>query len=461
MLYNYPRVVIAGLRGGSGKTTLSIAVARLFKNRGLKVTCFKKGPDYIDPGWLAKASGTDCYNLDPFMIPSSKLIASFVHHSKGSDIVVIEGNRGLYDGVDIEGSWSTAELAKLIKAPVVLVVDCTKVTRTVAALIKGLQEFDRGVAIKGVVLNNISGRRHESVVRGAIERYTDCKVLGIIRRSVQAPILQRHLGLTPYQEHPDVEETIDYIAGFVEETINMDEMMEIAYSAAPIHLEELPPLFELNEELRRKSKGLRIGVIRDEAFQFYYPENLEIMREYEMEIVFIDAMRQESLPTLDLLYIGGGFPETNALELSGNRAFMTALRREVEKGLPVYAECGGLMYLGRQIEYAEGVYPMTGVLPLDFRMETTPVAHGYTVVEVVEDSTYYRKGTILKGHEFHYSRVVSYDRDMRFCFQMRKGRGIKDGFDGLLMGKVFATYTHLHTLSAPEWIEGLINTALC
>jgi len=458
--FNIPRVVIAGLKGGCGKTTLSIGLIRLLKKNGFKVASFKKGPDYIDSAWLSKAAGNKCYNLDLFMISSDKLLLSFIHHAKDSDIGVIEGNRGIYDGVDVEGSCSTAELARLLKAPIVIVVDCKKSTRTIAALIKGVQFFEKDLNISGVILNNLSGVRHESIVRKAIEMYTDCKVVGAIKKFKKQYMLQKHLGLIPPEQYSEVEQTIESLAEEIKESVDINKIKEIANKGEPLFLKTLPTLFYIESELVKKARGLKIGIIKDKAFQFYYPENIDILEKYGIEVIEINAILQRNLPKIDLLYIGGGFPERCADLLSKNMEFINSLRSAIINGLPVYAECGGLMYLGKTIEYENKIFPMLGILPLNFKMQPFPVAHGYTIVKVIEKNPFFKKNTILKGHEFHYSEIINYDKkDIRFCFKMQRGIGMINKYDGICYGKIFGTYTHLHCLSSPEWVKGIISVA--
>ncbi len=457
MTYRIPRVVIAGLRGGSGKTTLSVSLCRAFTQKGRKVTAFKKGPDYIDAGWLSKATGRDCYNLDTYLIPEETVFKSFLYHSKNSELSIIEGNRGLFDGLDAGGTFSTAELSKRLKAPVVIVVDCTKVTRTIAALLKGVREFDPELMLEGVILNNIAGKRHEMVIREAIKEYTDLKVIGVVKRLKDVDLIERHMGLKPYQEHDDVEGIIEGLTEQITPSIDLEMLFKIAHSAPElIPDEEISPY---REGACEEHQRVRIGVIRDRAFQFYYPENLEALKKLGAELIEIDATRMENLPEIDALYIGGGFPETNAIELSRNRSFMESLKDRADSGLPVYAECGGLMYLGREIQYLGKSYPMTGVLPLSFELFQRPVAHGYTVVEVTEENPFYPVGTVIRGHEFHYSAVKGYNQGIEFSFRMLRGKGIRDGLDGVVYRNVLATYTHVHALGVPQWAEGLINAA--
>lgn len=461
MSYSKPRVVIAGLRGGTGKTTLSLGLTKAFRDRGLAVVPFKKGPDYIDAGWLARASGRNCYNLDPFLVPGGKILQSFFVHTEGADISILEGNRGLFDGMDAGGTYSTSELAKLLKTPVILIADCTKVTRTLAAMIKGVISFDSDLNIGGVVLNQVFGRRHERVIREAIEGYTPARVIGVLGRERQDLITERHMGLTPYHEYFEIDSVIERIGRMVADGVDLKKVLDIARSAPVIEIDKVAGLYSSYKKpgMGLAGEDLKIGVIRDMAFQFYYPENIEALRANGVMVVEMSAIEEGRVPDIDALYIGGGFPETNALRLSGNRGFVSSLKDTIEEGLPVYAECGGLMYLGEELEYDEKRYPMAGVLPIGFKMEKTPVAHGYTIATVTGENPYFRVGTELRGHEFHYSRVMGLGNGLRAVFRMKRGSGITDGLDGIVYKNVLATYTHLHALGSPEWVSGMIGAA--
>ncbi|HET6513611.1 MAG TPA: cobyrinate a,c-diamide synthase [Thermodesulfovibrionales bacterium] len=471
----YPRLVIAGLRGGSGKTTVSLGlIAALRSQKGLTIVPFKKGPDYIDAGWMSVAAKRPCYNLDPFLIPKEDLLDSFRLHATG-DIAVIEGNRGLYDGMDAEGSYSTAELAKLLDAPVVLVVDVTKMTRTTAALVLGCMHFDRAVKIRGVVLNQVSGGRHESVIRASIEQYCSLPVFGAIPRMKSGDFPERHMGLTPYQEHPDTVQAISFAEEVAGKYLDMDGILEAARSVEPLVLEgEKRVLAHGEKGGSHLSLGeaschsvnvlppVRIGVVRDSAFQFYYPENFEALEDCGAELVETSALTASHLPDIDALYIGGGFPETHAIALAENTEFRDSLKNAVNEGLPVYAECGGLMYLGDGLLLDSKAYPMAGIFPLVFSLERKPQAHGYSIAEVVNENPFYAKGTVLRGHEFHYSKPL-YGADDRagvtYAFRMKRGHGMRDTMDGICFKNVLATYTHLHALGAREWVEGMIRQA--
>lgn len=465
-----PRIVISGPRGGSGKTLLSLAiVAYLNFKKHMKVITFKKGPDYIDAGWLALASGNPCYNLDSFIIPEDRLLRSFLIHSTG-DISVIEGNRGLFDGMDVEGTHSTARLSKLLKSPVILILDCTKVTRTTAAIVLGLMSFDKDVAIKGVVLNNVSGNRHEKLLRESIEKYCSVPVVGAIPRlslKSEMELPERHMGLIPPEEHHRKESVIELALRIAEEYLEMGAILDIArqapeLSALDVNHESVSEGMSImvnDDRFSIKPGSIRIGIVRDSAFQFYYEENFEELRNLGAELVEVNALKDPVLLEIDCLYIGGGFPETNAIGLSENKGFMKSLKDAIEDGLPVYAECGGMMYLGREIIYNGRSYPMAHVLPVSFEVTKKPVAHGYTIAEVTGENPFYKKGTILRGHEFHYSRPFDIG-DMKFAFTMKRGDGIINKKDGIVYKNVLATYTHVHVYGNGQWAEGLIKKAI-
>ncbi len=458
MVFDKPRLMVAALRGGSGKTVVSLGLMAAWRlNHGLQVIPFKKGPDYIDASWLSAAAQHPCYNLDPFLMKPNEILASFIRRSQPGDLSLIEGNRGLYDGVDIQGSYSTAELAKLLGAPVILILDATKVTRTAAAMVMGCQQMDPDVAIAGVILNQVAGKRHEKVLCGAIEAYCKVPVLGVIPKEAHNFFPERHLGLVPPQESRDATASMEFAARKMADCVDLDGLYKVASRVPPLGLPagsfEQAPLVE-------GAAGPLIGVVRDAAFQFYYPENIEVLKEMGARVVEISSFEERALPVLDGLYIGGGFPETHLEILAGNRPFRASLKAEVEKGLPVYAECGGLMFLCRSISSREGHYPMAGVFPHDVVMEVKPQGHGYTVFECVGENAFFAKGETFKGHEFHYSRLVDPEKAGPFVFRLAKGHGIVAGWDGMCYKRALACYSHIHAVGNVRWANAMIGAAL-
>jgi cobyrinic acid a,c-diamide synthase len=449
-----PRLTITGLGGDTGKTAVSVGLCRVWEKRGRRVVSFKKGPDYIDMGWLSRASRHPSYNIDLFLMSREQVLSSFGLHANEADIAVIEGNRGLYDGMDIEGSVSTAEMAKLLKSPVILIVDCTKVTRTVAALVLGCQKFDEEVSIKGVILNKLARPRHESVIRQSVERYCGIPVVGAIPKLKDIAFPGRHLGLLPPQEHPAVEEAIEYSAQVVEKHVNLDLLWKIS-SAAP-HLDFCP---EMRPEIA--CEEITIGIVRDSAFQFYYQENLDALRRAGARLVEFSALKDDLPSSLDALYIGGGFPETHASLLSENVGLRRAIKKAADEGLPIYAECGGLMYLSEELVLEGKKYPMVGIFPVSVGVSKKPQGHGYTIAQVENTNPFFEAGQILHGHEFHYSYVMDMaeSSDFSYAFHMVKGQGIKDKKDGLCFRNVLATYTHLHSSGTSGWAYALANMA--
>ena len=443
-------IIVAGLSGGSGKSVVAVGITAALARRGCRVVPFKKGPDYIDAGWLGLAAGIPCCNLDPYLLEREVIIKSFKQRICGADHTIIEGNRGLFDGVDLEGSYSTAELAVLLRLPVLLVVDCTKSTRTIAALVGGCQKFDRRVDIKGVVLNRIGTSRHESIVRRSIEHYTEVPVIGALPRSAKDIFPQRHLGITPGPEHEQADEAISMLADRAEEYLDLEKLQEVMAEVRCLPLEVQAV----------KSVGVKIGVIRDAAFQFYYQENLEALSLAGAELVEVNALTTRELPEIDALYIGGGFPETSARELAANTSFLASVREQANKGLPIYAECGGLIYLGRDMEVDGRSYRLADVFPVSFSLQKKPQAHGYTRLKVSAENPFYEIGTEISGHEFRYSRVDQWSEDEgELALEMERGIGFAAGRDGLVYKNTLALYTHVHALGTTEWAPGMVAAA--
>ena len=360
----HPRIIIAALKGGSGKTILSLGLAAAWREMGLHVAPFKKGPDFIDPGWLSLAAGAPCYNLDPFLMDEKQILNSFLRHSDHDHIAVIEGNRGLFDGLDIDGCCSTAELGRLLKAPVLIILDVTMTTRTVAAIVRGCQVFDPELNIAGVILNRVAGPRQRRLITEAIGKYCGIPVVGSVPKLKENPFPERHMGLVPHQESDRAQKAIAWAGRIVTDNLQLNRIREIAHQAPSLGVGDR--LGAAEKDAQPAPPHPRIGFIRDQALWFYYPENLSELEKLGAVLVELNAITSHALPDLDALYIGGGFPETQARALADNGVFREALKREIQKGLPVYAECGGLIYLGEHIRLSEKTYPMVGALPLDF-----------------------------------------------------------------------------------------------
>lgn len=452
-----PRLLLSALRGGAGKTTLTLGLLAAWRAQGRRIIPFKKGPDYIDPAWHALAAGCPSHNLDPFLMEGNLILALVGRHASDADALLIEGNRGLYDGLDAQGTYSTAELAKFLATPVVLVVDCSMTTRTAAALVLGCQRFDPQVPIAGVILNQVARPRHEAILRDTIEHYCGVPVLGALPRLKCAIFPERHMGLVPPQEHQTAQRAVSKAKDLAERYLDLEGLWRLACNAPP-----LPQPRPLPADAPRPGEAVTIGIIRDSAFQFYYTENLEALEQEGATIVEVSALTAPALPPdLDGLYIGGGFPETHAQTLAENESFRRSVREAAAAGMPIYAECGGLMYLGAAIKTMEGErFPMAGIFPFDFVMGRKPQGHGYTILEVAEGNPYFPKGTQLKGHEFHYARIQPEPGpEVDLAFRVVRGAGIGGNREGLIYKNVLATFTHLHALGAPQWAPALVRLA--
>jgi cobyrinic acid a,c-diamide synthase len=451
--FTTPRLVVAGLSGDSGKTLVALGIAAALKARGLDVAPFKKGPDYIDAAWLGEATGRPGRNLDTFL-QGPEALDGVLARGASAGLALVEGNRGLFDGLDAAGAHSTAELAKRIGAAVVLVVDVTKTTRTVAALVLGCRALDPEVPLAGVVLNRVATARQEQVIRDALEQAGAPPVLGAVPRVADDPLPGRHLGLVTAVEHPRTRDAIGVAARLIEAHVDLDRLLEIAGSAPPVELAE--------REAPSRGSPVRVGVLRDEAFSFYYPENLEALEERGAEIVFFSALAGDPLPDVDALYIGGGFPELYAPRLAAHRGLRESLRGAVADGLPVYAECGGLMYLARALVTGGASHPMSGVLDLVIEQTHRPHGHGYAEGTVKGANAFFARGTRLRGHEFHYSRPRGGPRDVTTVLSLERGTGLGEGRDAIVAGpggRVWASYLHVHALGTPAWAPALLSLA--
>jgi len=440
------RVVIAAPQGRSGKTSIAMGLCAALASRGFTVQTFKKGPDYIDPSWLTAVSGRPCRNLDPYFMPGDMTARLFQRYSEGADFGIIEGAMGLFDGIDLTGQGHTAWLAGALQAPILLVVNTQRMTYSVAALVSGFQHFEPGASIAGVILNNVSGSRHERKLTEAIEKHCGIPVLGAVPRDLRAKIAERHLGLIPFGEDETSKPAIllEQVAMGIASNLHIDGIVDIA-RAAPLC--SVPQPADLPEV---RTGQTRLGVFMDQVFSFYYPENLEALSRAGNELVYLNSLKDSSLSGIDGIYIGGGFPEFFAAGLENNRALRKNLARAVENGLPVYAECAGLMYLCRRMHWQGEWYEMAGVIPADVEMCASPQGHGYVEVEAVGDNPLFPAGMLLKGHEFHHSRLL-WSKPLNLTYRVRRGHGVNGREDGITYRNLFASYTHLHAAAAPGW----------
>lgn len=448
---------ISAAHKSSGKTTMSVGLAAALGARGLRVQSFKKGPDYIDPMWLARASGRPCYNLDFNTQSEAEIRVLFARHAGRADLALIEGNKGLHDGVDPEGHDSSAALAKLLGAPVVLVIDSEGITRGVAPLVLGYQTFDRDVAIRGVILNRVASARQEGKLRQAIERYTDVPVIGAVGRDPALVVKERHLGLITPEEMVALDETIGRLRSAVEQGVDLDRVLEVARAAPadrhPLARSDADLASPGGETAAATRPDVRIAVARDAAFGFYYPDDLEALEQAGAELVFFNALQDARLPEADGLFIGGGFPETQMPMLAANRGLKGHIRQAAQDGLPIYAECGGLMYLTRSITWGSEVHEMVGFIPADTVMQATPQGRGLVVLEETGASPWPSADMLatengrprIPAHEFHYAALEHLDPAIRFAYRVIRGRGIDGQHDGIVKGNVLAGFCHLRS----------------
>lgn len=445
-------LLIAATHKSSGKTTVTTGLAAALAHRGMNVQPFKKGPDYIDPMWLGRAAGRPCYNLDFHCMAEAEIVAAFSRRNAAADISIVETNKGLFDGVDVEGRDSNAALAALLGAPVVLVIDTLGMTRGIAPLALGYVNFDPGVRIAGVVLNKVGGPRHEDKLRAALEHYTDLPVLGAIGRDRALEIPERHLGLVPANEAGEADRTINLLAETVAAYVDLDRIVEIAGSAEGPRAAYAPV-----PKSAPRRKDIRIGVARDAAFGFYYPDDMEALEAAGAEIVPFDCLEDAVLPDVDGLFIGGGFPETQMAALEANRSMMASVRAAVDGGLPTYAECGGLMYLSRSLTWRGETREMVGVVPGDAVMHSRPQGRGYVVLEETGAAPWPLQASRsdapgrFPAHEFHYASLENLPRDVTYAWRVVRGHGMDGRHDGIVQGNLLAGFSHRRDVEGDRW----------
>jgi len=449
-------LLVSAAHKSSGKTTVSIGLCAALARRGVAVQPFKKGPDYIDPMWLGAAAGRPCHNLDFFLQSSEEISATFAARAREADLGLVEGNKGLYDGLDLDGSNSNAALARLLHAPVILVLDARGMTRGIAPLILGYQAFDPAVNVAGVILNRLGGRRHESKLRAVIEHYTDVPVLGAIQADDSLVIPERHLGLVPNNEDGLARAHIDAMAEAVSRQVDLDRVLQVAATAP-----ELRPARANDAPAPVTGNPVRLGIVRDAAFGFYYPADLEALERAGAHLVTIDSLHDQRLPEVDGLFIGGGFPEVHMQALEANTGLRAAIRQAVEDGLPVYAECGGLMYLARGIRWRDRHAAMAGALPLDVQMHDRPQGRGYVRLRETGHGPWPLDAPAgpaeFPAHEFHYSAIENAPADLTFAYEVLRGHGVDGRHDGIVYRNTLASYSHLRHVRGNPWTGRFVD----
>jgi len=446
---NTPRVVIAGTNSGVGKTTIVAGLLAAYRDRGLKAQPFKVGPDYIDPGFHKLASGRDCFNLDTWLVPKQKLSPFFVDMARDADISIIEGVMGLYDG-GREGVSSTAEIAKALNAPVILVIDCKAMAASAGAIALGFREFDKDLNFAGVILNRLGSTNHERMIRDTMERL-NIPVIGAIHRNDKMHSPERHLGLTPVTE-VDPTEAIDTIRNAVNIEVDLNLLLTIARSAPTIVEDSL-------YSKKQNSKRVRIGVAFDEAFSFYYPASLKALEEKGAELIYFSPLKDSVLPEVDGLLFGGGFPEMFLTQLSVNEGLRQSIKVVADAGIPIYAECGGLMYLCEGVTNFDNVTaPMVGIVPATCTMQDKLQKVGYVTATALEDNILCKKGESLKGHEFHFSITEPKTEDFPWAFEFVGGRLNTKYKGGYAYKNILATYLHLNFAGSEEATTHFIDS---
>ncbi len=450
-----PQLLLSAAHKSSGKTTITLGLCAALARSGLRVQPFKKGPDYIDPMWLGVAAGRPCYNLDFHTMGHGELQNFFTHHCADSDIALIEGNMGLFDSLDVEGRGSNAEMAKLLGAPVVLVLDVKGATRSIVPIILGFQQFDPKLNIAGVILNKVAGKRHEHRLREAIAHYSDIPVLGAIHRDPRLALDERHLGLIPSNEASDVSAKIDEIAAIIAAQVDLEELKQIAAGTGQ------PPISEVPRIIRPQASAVvRIAIAQDAAFGFYYPDDLEQLQAAGAELVPFDTLHDSSLPAnIDGLFIGGGFPETQMEALSANVEMRHTIHKSIENGLPTYAECGGLMYLSRSLRWGDRHCEMVGIIPGDTVMHEKPIGRGYAKIVETDASPWpgSQPGHHYHVHEFHYSSLENLPHGLQYAYTLERGYGIDRLHDGFLYKNLLANYVHLRDVADNHWTQRFID----
>jgi cobyrinic acid a,c-diamide synthase len=433
-----PRIVLAGATSGVGKTSITTAIIHGLKEKGYSVQPFKVGPDFIDPSYLSSVSGNIARNLDVWMMGKNGVLKNFVKNSN-RDFSVIEGVMGYYDGFSGRSSFaSTYDVANITKSSVILVLDASKAARSIAATALGFKNFEKNSRICGIILNKIGSKKHETLCRDALKK-VGLPILGVIPRNNDLSFESRHLGLIPVREKNSLDGKIKSIAKTLSGFIDIEKIAKLAKDVP-----SLPPV----HDTKYKKIQTRIAVAMDESFNFYYQDNLDLLRKLGAEIIFFSPVSDKKIPTCDGIYIGGGFPEVKADLLQKNDTMKNLIKKHAQDGMPIYAECGGLMYLTKSIRYKSGKFKMVGLFDAVTVMEKK-LKLNYTSGKIRPKSPFSLQSKTVKGHEFHYSELDLLSKDSKFAYDMSIGVGIKDKKDGLTVHNTLASYMHVYFDGSP------------
>jgi cobyrinic acid a,c-diamide synthase len=451
---DYPRLVIAGTHSGVGKTTVTLALLAALKAQGRRLQAFKIGPDFIDPTHHRAVTGKPSHNLDGWMLGERANRDIFARAAEGADLSIIEGMMGLFDGSSaVNDIGSTAELAKQLGAPVLLVIDAAAMARSAAAMARGYAKFSTELRVAGVLFNRVGGEGHYRLVKEAVEAETDLRVVGYMKADPTLTVPDRHLGLVTALEQAS-SEVYQRLAAAVQGTVDLDAVEALARSAGA-----LPWIPRTGSPLERGERAIRIGLAHDPAFCFYYPENVELLQAEGAEVVPFSPIADRSLPNVDMLYLGGGYPELYGERLATNLAMRQAVRTFAERGGVIYAECGGLMYLTQAIRDFDGrSHEMVGIFPAEAVMQHSSMTLGYRTVHCASPCLLGQVGVTARGHEFHYSRLVPAG-PLEYACSLSDAQGRSQGCDGLVSGRVLALYSHLHFASQPSVAASLVDAA--
>ena len=441
--------LIASSKKSSGKTVISTGLSSVIKDIDKSLSIFKKGPDYIDPLWLSKAAKTNCYNLDFYTMTNAEISKLYKSVTIKSNISLIEGNKGLFDGMSLDGSDSNAALAKLLKSEVLLVIDCSGITRGIAPLLSGYENFDKKIKYKGVILNKIASDRHEGKIINAIHEYTNLDVIGSVHKNTKLDIMEQQLGLEPTFLNNSTNKVIKSISSVIKSSVDIDRLIKR-------NIKNKKTDKTIIKLTRKRFCDLKIGIAKDNAFGFYYADDIEKLKSYGVQIKYFNTLKDKSLPKVDGVLIGGGFPENVADKLSKNISMKKSVKSFIDSNMPIYVECGGLMYLSKSIKYNSKTYKMVGAINGEVNMLKRPVGRGYVDILTSKNHPWMKSNLLIKAHEFHYSKIQLDDK-YSYAYQVKRGYGINNKADGVIHKNLLASYIHIRDTQKSRWIKNFLT----